>query len=208
MQKEKNWDEIWKEYKGLNWFGKRLVKKQRKILEKILDELNLEKDSKIIDVGCGTGRTLSFFRSLGYEGSIGIDVSENSLKLCQEIFGFELKKDVFYADGSNTNFEDGRFDLVFSEGLLEHFKDFFNFVKEFSRISKQYILIFQPNPGSLFGRAKRFFQKIRVTSWEFEYLYNKNSYTEAFEKFGFRLRDSGGINLGEEMWLLFEKVEH
>jgi hypothetical protein len=33
---EKSWDEIWKDFKGLNWFGRRLKKEQRKVLKKSL----------------------------------------------------------------------------------------------------------------------------------------------------------------------------
>jgi SAM-dependent methyltransferase len=206
MGKRKNWDEIWEEYHGLNWLGRRLSSSQKKTVGKILSKINLGISSKIIDMGCGKGFTLHHFRSLGYKNSIGVDKSENSIRLCESLFGFRLGKDVFQMDCRKTDFKSGSFDLVFSEGMLEHFQDFSPFVKEMARLSGKYILIFQPNPTSLFGEAKRFFQRIGVMSWEFEFFYDKYSYMETFENFGFRLVDSGGINLGEEMWLLFEKL--
>ena len=67
------WEEIWKEHKQLNWFGRRLKDSQENALKKILEKIKLPKDSRIIDVGCGTCWTLNFFRELEYDYSIGVD---------------------------------------------------------------------------------------------------------------------------------------
>jgi cyclopropane fatty-acyl-phospholipid synthase-like methyltransferase len=88
----RDWDEIWENFKGLNWFGRRLKKEQGRVLKKILSEIKLARSAKIVDVGCGPGFTLSLFRGLGYDNSIGIDLSNNSLTLCNKLFGFKGEK--------------------------------------------------------------------------------------------------------------------
>lgn len=200
--KNRAWNEVWKDFKGLNWFGRRLKREQRKALKKILDEIKLPKDAKIIDVGCGSGFTLAFFRKLGYDNSIGIDLSKNSLAVCNKLFNFKNGKDVFLMDARSIKFPDNSFDLVFSDGLLGHFEDFSAIAKEFCRISKSWILLFQPNQTSFFGRLKKFAENFMKTSWEKEYFYKKEDYAKVFSEFGFNLVNSGGINLNEQIWLL------
>jgi len=101
-------------------------------------------------------------------------------------------------------FPDNSFDLVFSDGLLEHFKDFSTIAKEFCRISKKWILLFQPNQTSFFGILKRFGEKFIRVSWEKEYLYKKEDYVKTFSNLDFNLVKFGGINFNEEMWLLYK----
>jgi len=200
--KDKNWDEIWKNFKGLNWFGRRLKNKERKVLKKILEEIKLLKSAKIID-GCGTGFTLAFLREFGYSNSIEIDLSKNSLAICNELFNFKSGKDVFLIDAKHINFPDNSFDFVFSDGLLEHFEDFTTIAKEFSRVSKSWILLFQPDPTSLFGRLKRFAENFIHFSWEKENFYRKEEYVKVFS----RSVNSEGINFNKQMWLLLKKVK-
>ncbi|MDI6806467.1 MAG: class I SAM-dependent methyltransferase [Candidatus Aenigmarchaeota archaeon] len=191
-----------KDFKGLNWLGRRLKKEQRKTLKKILDEIKIPKEAKVIDVGCGSGFTLTFFREFGYNDSIEIDLSRNSLAICKNYLILKMEKMFFLMDARNLMFPDNSFDLVFSEGLLEHFKDFTAIAKELYRASKSWILLFQPNQTSFFGRVKRFKEKFDRVSWEKEYFCKKEDYIKAFSKFGFRLVNFGGINFNEQVWLL------
>jgi len=204
---EKTWDEIWRDFKGLNFFGKRVNREFKNTIKKICKKIGLSLDAKIIDVGCGTGATLSFFRDLGYTNSIGIDVSKNALNLCNSLFNFIKDKDVFLMNASKTNFNSNTFDLVFSAGLLEHFQNSLPIVNEMCRISKKWILLFQPNSAGLFKKIINFFAKFKSMTWEREYYYIKEDYIELFQKFNFSLNKFGFINFREFIWLLFKKNE-
>lgn len=183
-----------------------MKRQQAKALGRILGKIELPRDSKIIDVGCGSGSILAIFRNLGYFNSIGIDVSSHGLKLCSQLFGFEEGKDIFSMDARNIEFPDNFFDLVFSDGLLEHFaKPPLEIVSELCRLSRKWILLFQPNQSSLFGRAKWLWQKIGRASWEKEHYYSRSDYVNMLAEFGFGLVASGSINLQEAIWLLFSK---
>lgn len=74
-------------------------------------EINHNKNCKILDVGCGTGRHAIELTKRGY-GVTGVDLSENMLKKAQKNAsnaGFEI--DFRQADARNLPFEE-EFDLV------------------------------------------------------------------------------------------------
>jgi SAM-dependent methyltransferase len=201
----KTWDEIWGAYE-LNFLARRIKRRQANTLVKIADKIKLPKDSRIIDVGCGSGYILAIFRNLGYSDSIGIDVSQSALEVCNQLFGFEQGKDTFLMDARSVQFPDNSFDLLFSDGMLEHFeRPPLDIVGEFCRLSRKWILLFQPNQDSLVGRTKWLWQVAGRASWEKEYHYSKLDYINMLNKFGVSLADSGGFNLNEFMWLLFRK---
>ena len=82
--------------------------------EKIIFEKYATINSKIIDIGCGAGRTtFSLFR-LGYNNIIGIDISE---KLLEKALHYNqlLNTNIIFLnmDIVKTNFEDSTFDIAF-----------------------------------------------------------------------------------------------
>ena len=198
--KVKTWESEWKDFKKSNFWGRRLHKEQKRTIKQILSNIKLTKNAKILDMGCGGGRTLSWFREFGYKNSIGIDNSKNSIKLCQQR-GFRIKKDIFLMNASRTKFKKNRFDLVFADGVLEHYKDFSPLVKEITRISKRYVLITQPNHFSFFGRVLKFFGRHTV----FEYSYKIEDFKKAFKTQNFMLKIKRNYNLNEQFALLFER---
>jgi cyclopropane fatty-acyl-phospholipid synthase-like methyltransferase len=213
------WDEEWSEFKGTSFFGRFLRIAQRRAFKKIFSKINIDRNSKVIDVGCGSGTTLYFLKKYGFVNSIGIDSSPQSLNICKEFFGLENGRDIFLMDAAKTNFRSEQFELVFSDGLLEHFKNPIPIIKEKCRISKKWILLFQPNHSSLINKIKqmlsifviRFYKKGRIyleaLTWQSEFDYTKDDYNKWFKKFGFNLVDCGGLNFNESMWLLFQRSE-
>jgi ubiquinone/menaquinone biosynthesis C-methylase UbiE len=172
---------------------------------KVVSKIELPKDSKIIDMGCGTGSLAAACRRLGYSRSVGIDTSQSALDLCSLLFALEQGKDTFLMDARRTEFPDGCFDLVFSEGLLEHFENCLDMAGEFCRISRKWVLLFQPDQATLFSRLRNLWWRLARTQWVKEYPYSKQDYVRIFAQFGFNLVASGSINFQEEMWLLFAR---
>lgn len=202
------WDQIWKGYRSPNFFGRRLHRQRVKTLAKILAGINLPSTAAIIDVGCGSGSTLGIFRSLGYLAAIGIDGAANSLKISQHLYGFQPEKDIFLRDARKTGFGSSSFDLVFSQGVLEHYEDksdALSIVREMCRLSRKYVLLLQPDQSSLIGRLKDVWQSLTGGSWEKEFSYSQSDYNALLDQCGFKLAASGSSNLGEEMWLLYTK---
>ena len=202
----KTWDEIWQGYRGPRLPFDRLKQNQTRTCQRLVNQIGLPPDSKVIDVACGSGSTVKMFRNLGYSNSIGIDTSPAALEVCQRLFSLEPGKDVLLMEAGNIKFPDNYFDLVFSDGLLEHFENPpLDIVGEFCRVSKKWVLLFQPNQTSLFGRVCWLWQKMGRATWEKEYPYSKLDYINMLAKFGFSLADYSVFNLHGFMSLLFTK---
>lgn len=193
---DKTWDNVWKDFSGLNIFGKLMFINKGRAFEKVL-KIFIPKDFSIIDVGCGSGNVLAIFRKLGYKNSIGIDPSENALKNCKKK-GFVIGKDVFKGDSTSWK---KRYDVVWSDGLLEHF-DYIpmkEIVRDFVRISKRFIGFAQPNPDSLIGKLSN------KSGWEWERPYKEEDYIRVFESLGCNLIHSSKIHFREQFFFIFEK---
>lgn len=200
-----DWNNYWKGFKGYTFVGSYLLNKSLKTVKKTLDnDLKIiTKDAKILDIGCGTGRTLEIFRNWGYSGTIGIDNSEESIRLCEKR-GFVQNKDVFIMDGTKTTFNDSEFELVFSEGILEHFNDFSEFVREMARINSKYILLIQPNHFSFIGKIINFLENHLVQNVR-EISYIIDDFRIPFEKLGYNLMFVKDTPYKDFWILVFEK---
>jgi SAM-dependent methyltransferase len=69
----------------------------------------------------------------------GVDISEASIDLCKKARAERKTHNVDFLamDANELKFRDGEFDLVFSEGVIHHFKDALKPVKEMMRVTKK-----------------------------------------------------------------------
>lgn len=198
------WEKMWKDFDRHTFLGEYFFNKIKDKLNEILIEIKIPKKSKVIDVGCGSGRTLLWLRSMGYKNSIGIDHSKSSIQYC--INKNNLKKnDVFLMDAFKTKFKNNTFDLVFSEGLIEHFKNFNPVVKEMCRISKRYVIIVQPNHFSFLKFLSNFFYIFYKWRGPPEYTYKIEDFEKSFSKHNFYLKKIKSTLFNGFWILLFEK---
>lgn len=198
---DESWDKVWKDFSGLNSFGKLMIKSKERQFRKFLP-IFMPKNSSIIDIGTGSGHVLKILRDIGYKDSIGIDPSENALEVCKRK-GFIIGKDVFKGDSSSWK---RKYDVVWSDGLLEHFDyaDTKGIAKDFVRMSKRFIGFVQPNPYSLILKATGLLGK---SGWEKERPYPKEFYIRLFESLGYHLIHFSYINFKEDYLFIFEKDE-
>jgi len=83
-----------------------------KILEKYL-----QKDTKILEAGCGLGRLVINFKKNGYD-IMGVDWSVNAIKKIKE---FDDQIPVEHGDLRKLKYENEFFSSYISEGVIEHF---------------------------------------------------------------------------------------
>jgi SAM-dependent methyltransferase len=206
LPEKERWENSWSKFKKSEGFGsatyplgfisKMGYESAKKGLIEVIKETNLGKNSKIIDIGCGEGRTLSYFFDYGFKSVVGVDVSKSAISVC-ESKGLVKNKSVFVMDAKKLRFKDKAFDMVFAEGFLEHFRDFTPFAKEFARVSRRYILITQPNHFSVTGVVLNYVVPKIQKDCVKEYDYRMSDFIEAFEKLGFKIIARRGVHLGQ-----------
>jgi SAM-dependent methyltransferase len=116
---------------------------QRELLEEIVKL----KPGKILEVGAGSGGLSIFLSQLGFEITAS-DSDEAVLEIIRqnnERFGGKIK-DVILADGFRLPFANDSFDLIFHQGVIEHFSDseIVRFITEQLRVAPK-VLAAAPN---------------------------------------------------------------
>lgn len=197
-------EDHWKNFPGYTKFGFWLKIENLKIAFRMLEKIQLKKEASILDFGCGEGATLTEFRKRGFINSVGIDNCPSSIKLCEKR-GYRRRVDVFFGDGIKFAWKK-KFDLIFADGVLEHFKEIDPLVKSICQNSKKYILLVQPDNFSLGGRLFNFANILVKRNVE-EIDYKKEKFVANFSKYGFDLEDFKKSFLGEMTYLLFSRKQ-
>lgn len=118
--KKEHWDRFWSA-KGTRRFTQKSWSKVR-IME-VLDGV-VREGMEVLDAGCGSGFFSAYFLNKGCR-VWALDHSEASLEIARENTqgrcAAYLREDLFQDDWANA-FQ-GKFDLIFSDGLFEHFPE-------------------------------------------------------------------------------------
>ena len=133
----KIWSEFWGEKES--WLGILKFTPTYKKIVKTFKSISLPKDANILDSGCGTGKLASFWLNEGYD-ILGVDLSDVALAITKKKGVKTMKADIL----KGLPFEDNSFDLVYSDGLLEHFVDPEPILTELFRVSSKYVITFVP----------------------------------------------------------------
>jgi ubiquinone/menaquinone biosynthesis C-methylase UbiE len=115
---KRNWDSFWK--------SKNDIHEVYSNADRILRNLSAITDltgKRVLEIGAGTGRDSFGLVRLGAE-VVQLDYSEASLELIRRLRDNErIRVQLIQADAFNLPFPDGSFDVVFHQGLLEHFRE-------------------------------------------------------------------------------------
>ena len=109
--------------------------------QKMINSLKLERNHKVLETGCGTGRdSEKIANELGEDGELYMqDISEEILKIGIEKFSkksFKPKIKFSLANGCYLPFEDNYFDRIFHFGGLNTFGDIKRAFSEMVRVCK------------------------------------------------------------------------
>lgn len=95
---------------------------------------NKKKVYEVLEVGCGRGSLSSFFAHSGHKCTL-LDISSEVIEIAKKIFKQNNHNANFViGDVENINFKDNSYDVVFSIGLMEHFKKIEKSIQEQLRV--------------------------------------------------------------------------
>ena len=89
------------------------------VVKQYIDPLNLKKDSKILDLGCGPGYFLDEMKSRGYTDLTGVTLSPDDIKICEDK-GHTIKKYDLSFIPQSEGYYDESVDFIFLRHALEH----------------------------------------------------------------------------------------
>lgn len=152
-----------------------------------------KKDAAIVDLACGGGKFLYFFKERGYTRLCGVDISPEQVLLSKQIIPEVTKGNVLEFLESHPN----TFDLITGLDIIEHFyKDealrFLELCYRSLRNSGK-IILQTPNADALWANA------VFYGDFTHEVFYNPNSIIRLLHLFKFqdvKVRESGPVPLG------------
>lgn len=127
------WNRFWKRKNDMD----KVYPSSPSVLQTIKKNFKLE-GLKVLEVGAGTGRDSAELARLGADVYV-LDFAENSLKIVNALREKEQVYDNLHlvrGDAFKSPFPDCTFDLVFHQGLAEHFKNPLPLIQENYRILK------------------------------------------------------------------------
>lgn len=112
----------------------------RLFVEDFLREFSPDRESRILDIGTGTGLIPIEFTRQSARGCItGVDLSERMIEQARKHvarLGLEERLDFIVADASRLPMEDGRIEAIMSNSIVHHLPDPLPFFRECSRLLK------------------------------------------------------------------------
>lgn len=137
-------------------------------------------NGSFLEIGCNAGRNLNYLMKHGYTDLCGIEINDTSINsTLKEHFPDLYKKGIFLIGNALDEIKkipSGRYDVVFSIGVLEHipYEDKALFT-EMARVSNRYIAIITGAKSKLFHYDyERIFKKLGFTTVVYRYFYGEN----------------------------------
>ena len=164
-----DWDKIWRK-------GFKLSPLQDWAADIFVTAYRLLKNSdspKVLSAGCGRGLIDYWLIHVFGYNVVLLDHSTECIRQLKRLF-CRVPRHLYaiaHASIFSIPYPDCTFDLVWNEGVLEHFSDddMLLAIKEMSRVSRKYILIDVPYAGSKpYCLSKRFLEENKLWSWGHE----------------------------------------
>lgn len=145
----------------------------------------VNKDSKILDIGCGTGGTIALLKKNGFKNIYGIDKSKYAILLCKK----RQLNNVSQADINKVPYNKNTFDAVICLDVLYHkgvnLKDA---LSEASRVLKKGGIFYSQEPAFNWLKSKH------DVVIETEMRFTKREIIDFFTKSGFKNIKSSYFN--------------
>ncbi|MBI2909946.1 MAG: methyltransferase domain-containing protein [Chloroflexi bacterium] len=193
------WERHWQreDTRKLTPVGKLITRSKQRALAEVIQKLDCD---SVMEVGCGMGFTFEVISAFKPQAT-GIDVSDSAVATCRNK-GLNVRKAKLEEIAE-------KYDLVVSDGLLEHFLDFEPYALQMARISSKYVILIQTDHASLLTRLMLFLEGVfRQGKNVPERDYRIGDFVGALRKGGFELVADHPLFLGSFRLLVFERKDN
>ena len=108
----------------------------KQVVKQYFDPLNLPKNAKIMDLGCGPGYFLDAMKEREYTDVVGVTLSPGDIKICEDKGHKIAKYDLSFIPQKDGYFDES-VDFIFLRHALEHSPYPIFSLMEYNRILKQ-----------------------------------------------------------------------
>ncbi len=142
MPSESTWTKCWEEWSGKGDFQTDIQqhRQERQTLFRLMEESLHATGTlpvRVLEVGCGTAIDSHLLAQDPSYSIFALDRSLEAIQVARRISQyFRRSATLFVGDASVLPFPDGTFDVVFSQGLLEHFREPMPLLREQVRVLK------------------------------------------------------------------------
>lgn len=187
---EENWREV---YADLSRYQD-LYLYQQHLVEIIGQQFANLHGKHILEVGCGKGNEIVQLAKRG-AACVGLDFSESAMELMQQRLAKEsLNLPLVRGDARHLPFQAGTFDLVYSQGVLEHFTQPGEVLQEQYQVLREggIVVVELPNKWTLYTIYKKILMAANkwLPGWETQY--SPRELKSLLEQNGFRILDCVG----------------
>jgi len=171
------------------------------ILEKdlFLKLIQPKPGQSVLDIGCGTGHNLAFFKELELNAA-GIDMSKPMLDIAYKTLGSDAE--LYWGHAEQLPFGNNSFDIVTLSTVLEFVSDPTKVLKEASRVARKQIYLGLLNKISLLGINRRIKGKFQDS------IYNQARFYSIWEIEAMVIRAIGKVSLEWRSVLFFPLSWH
>ncbi|MCK4441494.1 MAG: class I SAM-dependent methyltransferase [Sulfurovaceae bacterium] len=172
-------------------------------LEYIFNYLSKDKNTKILDAGCGNGNYAFYLADLGYINISAVDLFANI-----ETDKFKYQKSSI----DNLPFEDNSFDFIYSNSVIYYLENPKYGIYEFKRVlKKDGILFFTAHTKYSFFTLWRIIKRDIFKLKSMEHLkgvkfYSANYYKKILEESGFEILLQDGYETSFFTYPLYKKI--
>jgi len=191
---KRHWDEFWASSPGLD----DVYANDDRLVRFLLSQIDV-KGKRVLEVGAGTGRDSLALARAGARVTT-FDYSDESLRLLSSIAGSEM--DIVCGDALALPFRDASFDIVFHQGLLEHFRRPGDLLAENHRVLRAggYVLVDVPQRYHYYTLMKHALMAANrwFAGWETEF--SAGELSRLLRASGFEITGAYGSNLFPPVW--------